>query len=251
MVEATGLFLSLPGHPESQACCPPSILTMANPQLENGYTKIANEIMEALTKANLNGTELAVALLIIRKTYGWKKKEDEISLNQFLKAIPVTKPCICKALKRLQLVNVIKLVKKGKSKISSNSYTFNKNYEEWQLVKKFKLVNNWKSTSKHLETKLVNKRLHTKETITKESIQKKERADARPHSLTQLEEYFIEIGCSAPKSEAETFWDHFTSNGWKIGGKTPMKDWKAAARNWVRRGKKKEISAFDKEFGNI
>lgn len=33
----------------------------------------------------------------------------------------------------------------------------------------------------------------------------------------------------------ETFFDHFTSNGWKVGGKAAMKDWKAAARNWSRR----------------
>jgi uncharacterized protein YdaU (DUF1376 family) len=31
------------------------------------------------------------------------------------------------------------------------------------------------------------------------------------------------------------FLDHFRSNGWKVGGKTPMIDWHAAWRNWVRR----------------
>lgn len=36
-------------------------------------------------------------------------------------------------------------------------------------------------------------------------------------------------------SEADKFFDHFESNGWKIGGKAPMKDWKAATRNWVKR----------------
>ena len=34
--------------------------------------------------------------------------------------------------------------------------------------------------------------------------------------------------------EAEKFFDHFSSNGWKVGGKAPMKDWKASARNWIR-----------------
>lgn len=33
----------------------------------------------------------------------------------------------------------------------------------------------------------------------------------------------------------EQFFDHFQANGWKVGGKTPMKDWQAAARNWSRR----------------
>lgn len=34
------------------------------------------------------------------------------------------------------------------------------------------------------------------------------------------------------KASAELFYDHFTSNGWKVSGKTPMKDWKAALRKW-------------------
>ena len=34
---------------------------------------------------------------------------------------------------------------------------------------------------------------------------------------------------------AQMFYNHFQSNGWKVGGKTKMKDWKAAARNWILR----------------
>lgn len=33
--------------------------------------------------------------------------------------------------------------------------------------------------------------------------------------------------------EAERFFNYYTSNGWLIGGKTKMKDWNAAARNWM------------------
>lgn len=29
------------------------------------------------------------------------------------------------------------------------------------------------------------------------------------------------------------FYDYYESNGWRVG-KTPMKDWQAAIRNWVR-----------------
>lgn|GEM_PF-2105923 len=48
--------------------------------------------------------------------------------------------------------------------------------------------------------------------------------------------YFEELG-AAPRDGA-AFHDHFQSNGWKVGGRAPMKDWKAAARNWVRRNHK-------------
>lgn len=33
--------------------------------------------------------------------------------------------------------------------------------------------------------------------------------------------------------EAQRFFNYFESNGWLVGGRTKMKDWKAAARNWM------------------
>ena len=46
----------------------------------------------------------------------------------------------------------------------------------------------------------------------------------------------IEFGDSIkmPRGESEKFFDHFTANGWKVSGKTPMRDWHAAMRNWKR-----------------
>jgi hypothetical protein len=36
-----------------------------------------------------------------------------------------------------------------------------------------------------------------------------------------------------PEIEANKFFNYFTSIGWLVGGKTPMADWPAAARNWM------------------
>ncbi|TRX01368.1 transcriptional regulator [Flavobacterium gawalongense] len=38
---------------------------------------------------------------------------------------------------------------------------------------------------------------------------------------------------NTPDIEAEKFFNHFQSNGWLVGGKSKMKDWKAAASNWI------------------
>src|SRR5262245_34366233 len=38
--------------------------------------------------------------------------------------------------------------------------------------------------------------------------------------------------------DAERFFDHYESNGWKVG-KSAMKDWRAAVRNWERNQPKK------------
>lgn len=52
-----------------------------------------------------------------------------------------------------------------------------------------------------------------------------------PPSLEEVTAYFAER--SQPPIEAEKFMDFYESKGWKVG-KVPMKDWKAAVRNWCR-----------------
>jgi len=42
--------------------------------------------------------------------------------------------------------------------------------------------------------------------------------------------------------DAEAFVDFYNSNGWKVG-KNPMKDWKAACRNWSRRERSKPVKS--------
>ncbi len=60
--------------------------------------------------------------------------------------------------------------------------------------------------------------------------------NAIPPSLEHLIIYFNEKEFSA--IEAEKFFNYFESNGWLVGGKSPMKDWKAGARNWMLNAKK-------------
>lgn len=36
------------------------------------------------------------------------------------------------------------------------------------------------------------------------------------------------------RDEAEKCYDYYEANGWKVGGRAPMKDWRAALRNWKR-----------------
>lgn len=52
-------------------------------------------------------------------------------------------------------------------------------------------------------------------------------------SLKEVEEFFTENQHSA--EEAQRFYFHFESNGWLVGGKAKMKNWQAAAHNWMRR----------------
>lgn len=53
---------------------------------------------------------------------------------------------------------------------------------------------------------------------------------------SQVQEYFE--AQKYPLLEAQKFFNYFQSNGWLVGGRTKMKDWKAAARNWMLNAKK-------------
>jgi hypothetical protein len=50
--------------------------------------------------------------------------------------------------------------------------------------------------------------------------------------------------------DAEKFFNHFESNGWLVGGKSKMKNWQAAARNWILNSEKFTQSKTNKP-GNL
>lgn len=55
-------------------------------------------------------------------------------------------------------------------------------------------------------------------------------------SLDDVREY---IAQNYLPVDPERFFDYYEANGWKISGKSQMKDWKAAVRNWSHREQEK------------
>ena len=72
-----------------------------------------------------------------------------------------------------------------------------------------------------------------KEEIIQKKLRKKKGANEQsiPPDKNDVIAYFQEKNC--PEIEADKFYNHFQSNGWLVGGKTKMIDWKAAIRNWI------------------
>lgn len=54
--------------------------------------------------------------------------------------------------------------------------------------------------------------------------------------LLEVQTFFQEQ--DYPGIEAEKFYNYFSSNGWLVGGRSKMKNWQAAARNWVLNSKR-------------
>ncbi len=132
---------------------------MANPQRENGHVDIANEIMEALAGIRISGEEWQCLCVILRKTYGWHKKDDWISLSQFNLLTKLKKPNILRAIKKLSIKKVVVIKDDNRHK---PKYKFNKNYEHWKpLSKKITVINNDKRS--------LSKMIPTKENYTKEN----------------------------------------------------------------------------------
>lgn len=81
-----------------------------------------------------------------------------------------------------------------------------------------------------------------KDSIGKVSIGEDRKGDYKgktKFSAPDLEEVKVFCYENGLECDPEEFFDYYTANGWKVG-KSSMKDWKAALRNWDRR---------DKDFG--
>ena len=62
---------------------------------------------------------------------------------------------------------------------------------------------------------------------------KKERAQQVRPTLAQWTDYAKTIGWQG--RDVQGAFDHYEANGWKVGGRSPVKNWQAAARNCFRR----------------
>lgn len=96
---------------------------MANPQKENGYTAIANELLEAFMTLNLSSHCWRILFCVIRQSYGWNKKTARLTLSQISQFTGIDIRLIPRNLKKLQEKNII--LKKG------NEYQLQKDYHKW------------------------------------------------------------------------------------------------------------------------
>jgi phage replication O-like protein O len=105
---------------------------LRGPQLEEGYTRIANEILEVASKVKLNGTQFKILMAIWRYTYGFNRKSSEFSLNFLSEATNSNKQQVKRELDKLIEDNII-IIEKEADFNTSRILSFNKNYSEWKV----------------------------------------------------------------------------------------------------------------------
>lgn len=105
---------------------------MARPQLENGYTRIANELIEkALLRVNVSGVQFRMMLLVIRLTYGFNRKAVDSSAASFAMSLRTTTKYVKQVLDELEMFNIVKVTWASADLFN---VSFNKDYESWKRV---------------------------------------------------------------------------------------------------------------------
>ncbi len=98
---------------------------MASPQIENGYTRIANEIMEAMIRSGLSGNQFAITLLIIRESYGWQRKATApMGLKAMARRTGIARSSVQLALKNLRTLGIVRQEK-------DSGWALVKDHEKW------------------------------------------------------------------------------------------------------------------------
>lgn len=140
--------------------------------LDDGFTRIANEILEAVMHAGLSQHQLLVFMAVMRKTYGFNKKSDWVS-NEQLSELTGILPHKCSAAKSA-------LVKLGILTQTGRVIGINKTVSEWSslpvkgtekkpYLKKVNLPESGKKSLPESGNGYYPNQVNTKDTITKDS----------------------------------------------------------------------------------
>lgn len=101
-------------------------------ELEDGYFRVANLLIEEMALADFSKREYKILLATMRKTYGFQKSTDQIALSQYADMTGLSKSAVSLALADLVAKNVL---------IKSNSryeptYKINTTVSSWILDRK-------------------------------------------------------------------------------------------------------------------
>ncbi len=98
------------------------------PQVEDGYTRIANELLEQVMAAPLTLREMRVVMAVIRLTYGWNRKQARVTAGLLAKLTGLPSTKASQALAALVAKKVV--IRHGGSR---SAVSFNKYADQWDL----------------------------------------------------------------------------------------------------------------------
>ena len=106
---------------------------MASPQPDK-FTRISNELLEALIRHGLSGSEWRLVLFIIRMTYGYQRKVIKLRTSDLISGACIAKQNINRTLNGLLSSNIL-LSNQDEDKHGA-TYGLQKDYDKWRQKKK-------------------------------------------------------------------------------------------------------------------
>lgn len=192
---------------------------------QEGFTKIPNEILEEMARSPVFCHRTRILVAILRKTAGWNKVEDWISLSQFEGITGIEKPNVCRALKQLLQAKII--IK------SDNKYKVNGITKTWQALSKMIKVIKTDKADYQIGEQELSDMTDTKDTLTKNnSLQKKSNNMLMTENDFQIfwhlyprkvgrkkaKEKFMKLDRSLMPILLEALQKHVDSSSWKENG---------------------------------
>lgn len=195
------------------------------PQLEDGYTRIACELLEAIARFDFSKRQYKVVLAVIRRTYGFGKKTDDMTITQIANLTGLELGNCSKTVSELGLMRTL-LIQQG---VYGYVIGLNKNYSEWKPCQN----DNPLSKQQVRVVKTTNTKYISKKNNNPPSPPAKRGSKRVPEDFAVTPDMLTWASKNVPGvdvlRETETFRDHEFA-----AAKT---DWTATWRNWMRRSK--------------
>ena len=100
------------------------------PELDDGYLKLANELVDQFVKLKITATQWNILFLVMRETYGYNRKAKDLSVSYIAKAIGVSARKTTKAVQDL-LQKKILIEYDAPTPRKSRQIGINKYYLDW------------------------------------------------------------------------------------------------------------------------
>jgi phage replication O-like protein O len=209
--------------------CRGSILN-GNPQPEEGYTPIANELLEAVLRAGFTKQELLVILAVARLTYGWSRKFQAVT-STALSNLTGLDAGHCRKV-RTDLIKRGVLIQHGRG---GEQLGICKHYGSWK--KRAKSARAETARAETARTSVLNQHGGTSKTAIS--------SNAERDPLKQVKQFLTEEGMKKPSSLAD-FLGEFRTQFTKRHGRPPagkgMNILGKAAKEWARSWTPEELS---------
>lgn len=201
----------LPGHEPDHA--PDE--TPRGPQLEDGYVRVSHEVMRALGRARLRGTEYPIVLFVIDETWGWHVKHKVLTTNYIAEGLGIPKSKVSSAVAELLRRGILYRVGDSQGPIG-----FNKHHDQWKdkssASKRVKRANPESGMIYHNGERVVDD--NGERVVHQNRESNKDRKDRK--DITPLSDQSDE----SVRSDLEFLFDRFWQAGLRKDGKKPAKE---------------------------